>query len=145
MRCFVDTNLLIYSLDPSDPAKRAVAAGLIGQFVRTGALVLSSQSLNECYRVLTFRRALMPAAEARRFVSALGAHCLAPSGLAVTQMAWQIEDRHGFSWWDCLLLAAAQQANCTVFLTEDMTHDRFVGDMRLFNPFLADFDATFPS
>ncbi len=46
-----------------------------------------------------------------------------------------IRTSHGFQWYDCLLLAAAQRADCRFFLTEDMTDGMRLGDLTIINPF----------
>lgn len=137
-RLFFDTNVLIYSLDPSDSTKRAIAVDLIDRSLATDRLVVSVQSLNECYRVLTGRRTIMPRSEARLFIETLGGACSAPLNPAAIRLAWTIEDETNFSWWDSLLLASARLAGCTHFLTEDMSDGIDIDGMRLVNPFTSD-------
>ncbi len=40
--------------------------------------------------------------------------------LAVLRRAWVIEERFRFSWWDGLIVAAAQASESPVLLTEDL-------------------------
>jgi predicted nucleic acid-binding protein len=135
MSCFVDTNLLVYTVDPSEAAKRPLMSDLLRRTIRSRMLVLSVQSLNECYRVITNRRRMMPDGDARRFIEALVPFCTAPLGFDVTRLAWRIQDASGYSWWDCLLLGSAAAADCKVFLSEDMQHERAIGDLTILNPF----------
>jgi len=132
--CFVDTNLLIYSLDPQEPGKRRVAGDLLKNLAGTDTLVLSPQSLNECYRALTERRGF-PRNAARAYVVYLLRFCTAPYDFDVTQRAWQIQDRHGFGWWDTMLLASASLARCDLFFSEDMQHGYAVDGVTILNPF----------
>jgi predicted nucleic acid-binding protein len=133
--CFVDTNLLIYSLDPQDAERRQVAGDLLTRLASSDTLVLSPQSLNECYRALTERRGLLPREAARAYVIYLNRFCTAPYDFDVTQHAWRIQDQHGFSWWDCVLLASAYFAGCGVFFSEDLQHGRRVDHLTIMNPF----------
>jgi predicted nucleic acid-binding protein len=133
--CFVDTNLLIYSLEPQEAERRQVAGDLLTRLANSDTLVLSPQSLNECYRALTERRGLLPREAARAYVVYLNRFCTAPYDFDVTQLAWQIQDRHGFSWWDCVLLASACRADCGVFFSEDLQHGRRVERLTIMNPF----------
>ncbi len=135
MNCFVDTNLLIYSLDPQAPAKRAIAEDLLTTLADFDALVLSPQSLNECYRALTERRRLLPIAEARNYVTNLQKFCVAPYDFDVTQLAWRIQDETRYSWWDCMLVASACLAQCEVFFSEDLQRGRRLGPLTIVNPF----------
>jgi len=138
MSCFVDTNLIVYAIDSSQPEKRRRAKGFLNRIINRHTLVLSPQSLNECYQVVTGRRSLMPRNEARLFVYALTEFCAAGYDFEVTERAWQIQDRHGFSWWDCTLLASASLARCDFFLSEDLQHDREVDGLKILDPFKLD-------
>lgn len=133
--CFVDTNLLIYAVDRTVPAKHDPAADLLKRIVSGHTLVLSPQSLNECYHVVAVRRRIASAAEARRFVWSLSDFCTAPYDFTTTQLAWAIGDRHRFSWWDCTLLASALVAGCDFFWSEDMEHEYKIERMIILNPF----------
>jgi predicted nucleic acid-binding protein len=143
--CFVDTNILVYAVDPEEPEKRPLAADLLRRMIRSHTLVLSVQSLNECYRVITNRRRLMARDQARRFVAALSPCCTAPAGYAVTRQAWRIQDSTGFAWWDCLLLGSASLAGCRVFFSEDLRHGLTLDDLTIMNPFRLDTESEFPS
>ena len=43
--------------------------------------------------------------------------------------------RYSFSWWDSLVVSAAQLQHCTVLLTEDMQDGMMIDEMRIVNPF----------
>ena len=135
MNCFVDTNLLVYTVDPEEPEKRALAADLLERVTASRALILSPQSLNECYRIVTDRRRIMPRSDARRFIGALSSFCVAPSGYEVTKQAWRVQDATNYVWWDCVLLGAALLAGAEYFLSEDMQHERRLEGMTILNPF----------
>jgi predicted nucleic acid-binding protein len=138
---FLDTNILIYSLDPSEPAKRAKAVALIRAGLRGGNIVTSPQTLNECYRVLTMKRALVSQADARSYLRGLLFTCVAPMNAATSEAAWQIQDETGFHWWDCVMLASALAARAMVFITEDLTDGVTIGGMRIVDPFVNDISA----
>lgn len=140
MSCFADTNLIVYTIDPQETAKRSHAKDLLNGIIKRHTLVLSPQSLNECYRVVTEGRGMMPRHEARLFLYALSQFCVASYDFDVTQAAWRIQDRHGYGWWDCLLLASASRAGCDVFLSEDMKHQQRVEELVILNPFKLEAD-----
>jgi predicted nucleic acid-binding protein len=135
MSCFADTNLIVYTIDPQEPRKRQQAKDFLNRIINRHTLVLSPQSLNECYRVVTEKRGLMPRNEARLFLYALSDFCVASYNFEVTQKAWRIQDGHGFGWWDCMLLASASFARCDIFLSEDMKHEQRVEGLVILNPF----------
>ena len=134
-RLFVDTNILIYALDPLDPAKRKASADLLRVTVSSHTLTLSPQSLNECYRVLTERPRLMPVEAARSYLRTLAPWAIAPLDAGTTERAWAVQDEAKFGWWDSLMLAAALRAECRLFISEDLHDGTVIDGMRIANPF----------
>jgi predicted nucleic acid-binding protein len=115
-----------------------MAADLLRRTIGNRTLVLSAQSLNECYRVITDRRRMMPRADARRFVGAFIPFCSAPYNSEVTSLAWRVQDAAGLSWWDCVLVGSAVLAGCRVLLSEDMEHGRSLNGLTILNPFASE-------
>lgn len=132
---FVDTNVLIYAIDPRDSAKKARANWWMDHLIENGDVVLSPQSLNECYRAIRKIFPGLPREDARAMVRPLSTWCVAPLDTLTTGLAWSIEDQTGFQWFDCLLLASAVQAGCAAFLSEDLSHGRAIGPLTIVDPF----------
>jgi len=133
---FVDTNVLVYRHDDRHQAKQARAEAWY-QFVwrlRLGRL--SFQVLQELYSVLT--RKLVPRFdlhEARALVRDLAAWQPVAVDLHLIRDAWALQDRYSLSWWDALIVAAAQASDCRVLLTEDLQHGQMFGTVRVIDPF----------
>lgn len=49
--------------------------------------------------------------------------------------AWRIEDRFQLSWWDSLIVAAAQRAGCQYLLSEDFQPGQAFDGVTVVNPF----------
>ena len=133
---FVDTNVFVYLHDESDPRKRARAQDWIEFLVRQRAGRLSAQVLQEFYAVLTrkVRPAFKPA-EARSIVRDLASWRPLPTDVAVLERAWNLESRYSLSWWDALIVAAAQTSRCGALLTEDLQDRQLFGHVRVVDPF----------
>jgi predicted nucleic acid-binding protein len=56
----------------------------------------------------------------------------------VMDLAWKVQDRFGLSFWDSLIVAAAQAGRCRYLLTEDLQHDQELDGIRVLNPFLVE-------
>ena len=138
-RLCLDTNVLIYALDPADPVKRKVSADLLRMTISNHTLTLSPQSLNEAYRVLTERPRTMPLVQVRAFLSTLAPWATAPLDAETTRRAWVVQDETKYSWWDSLMLAAALRAECALFVSEDLADGMTVSGMRIADPFTAGF------
>lgn len=54
------------------------------------------------------------------------------------ELAWSIQDRFQLSWWDALIVAAAQASECGVLLSEDLQDGQSFDGLRVANPFLHD-------
>ena len=132
--CFVDSNVLVYAADPAEPAKWQLATDLLRSLANSGTLVLSPQSLNESYVALTRKRRL-PAEPVRSYLTNFVPFCTAPYDFPVTARAWLLQDKYGYPWWDCMLLASAAIAGCNIFFSEDMQHRHQLEEMTIINPF----------
>lgn len=135
-KIFIDTNVLVYSRDASEPQKQAQAMAWMTHLWKTQAGRLSFQVLQEFYVTVTekLRPGLEPE-DARRDVRSLLAWHPIPMDGRVLEGAWLIQDQHKFSWWDAMILSAAQVAGCRYLLSEDLQENQELGDLRIINPF----------
>ena len=51
------------------------------------------------------------------------------------ERSWLLQQRYSLSWWDALIVAAAQSCECSVLLTEDLQHGQIFGEVRVVDPF----------
>ena len=136
MTVFVDTNVLVYARDASEPDKQPRAAAWVEHLWRTRTARLSFQVLQEYYATTT--RKLEPGLspdQARADVRNLLAWRPVPVGAQVIEAGWSIEDRFGLSCWDALIVAAARIAGCEYLLTEDLQHGAELDGLQVLNPF----------
>ena len=133
---FVDTNLLVCSRDSRDPERQARAMEWMAHLWDTGRGRLSTQVLHEYYVMVTAKLDPgLPPEEAREDILALSFWSPLPLTLQLTEQAWDVQDRWGFSFWDSLIVAAAQSLGCRILLTEDLQHDQELGGVRVVSPF----------
>jgi predicted nucleic acid-binding protein len=135
---FVDTNVLVYARDASEPEKQPQAEAWIGHLWRTRTGRLSFQVLQEYYATTT--RKLKPGLtpeQARADVRDLIAWRPVPVGTELLEAGWSVEDRFGLSCWDALIVAAARIAGCEYLLTEDLQHGAELEGLRVVSPFRA--------
>ena len=137
MIVFVDTNVLLYAQDPRDPQKQAAAVHWLSWCWRTQGGGLSTQVLNELYANLRRVAPSLPAADARAIVRRYrGWKCWVVDD-ATVDLAWLLQDRFTLSYWDSLMVAAAQQMGSTYLLTEDLQHEQRFDNVQAINPFRA--------
>lgn len=136
MSVFVDTNVLVYARDTTEEAKHRRALEWLAALWEERAGRLSWQVLQEYY--VTATRKLDPprdAFDAREDVTSLVTWRPIDVDLSIIDAAWAIEDRFGLSWWDALIVAAAQAGGCTHLLTEDLQDGQTLGDVTVVDPF----------
>jgi predicted nucleic acid-binding protein len=133
---FVDTNVLVYSRDSRVKTKQERAEEWIGFLWETRRGRLSRQVLQEYYATVT--RKLKPgleAEEARADVRALF-HWLSPvDPVALMESAWDLQDRFSLSFWDALIVGAAENLSCALVLTEDLPTGQDLDGIRIVSPF----------
>lgn len=135
---FVDTNVFVYRHDRSDPDKQACADEWITHLVHSRAGRLSSQVLQELYVTLTGKTRIgFDPSEARAIVRELAVWQPLVIDLRILERAWHVQDGHSVSWWDAVIIAAAQSLGCSILLTEDLQHGHEFGKVRVVNPFIS--------
>jgi len=134
--CFVDANIFIYKRDFSDSSKQALAHQWIEMLWREGMGRTSTQALSEFYVTVT-RKIPHPLSrdEAWADVQSFLAWNPQPVDSAVLARARQIEERYHLSWWDSLIVAAAQVQHCLLLLTEDLQDGAVFGSVTVRDPF----------
>ncbi len=134
-RFFVDTNVLLYSVDPSDSAKQARAWDWLECLWESGLGSLSWQVLHEFYaNALAKLRVSRP--EARGIVKGYSYWASTETTIGMVERAWHWMDRAQLAYWDSLIVAAAERAGCGYLLSEDFQTGRRFGPLTVVNPFL---------
>jgi len=137
-RFFLDTNIFVYCFNGDAAGKRNRALQLVREAVSTRRGIVSYQVVQEFFNV-ALRRFVQPIshAEAEQYLGTVFRPLLAVhSSLALYQQALAISQRYQFSWFDALIVTAAQIAECRVLYTEDLQHGQELEGVRVENPFL---------
>jgi predicted nucleic acid-binding protein len=132
---FLDTNVLVYAYDASNPAKQEVAQDLVRRAV-AGEIVTSTQVLAE-FAATLLHKLSPPAsgADVSAILDALGPiKTIAPDGDTVRR-AVQAHAQYGVHFYDGMILAAAERGACARILSEDFSADQTYFGMTVANPF----------
>lgn len=136
MTVFVDTNVLVYARDASEPEKQPVASSWLEALWESREGRLSTQVLQEYYVAVT--RKLAPGLDrdqARTDVRALESWRPLDLDAPLLESAWEAEDRFGFAFWDTLIVAAARRLGCAHLLTEDLQDGQDLDGLVVIDPF----------
>jgi len=139
VNCFVDTNILVYSRDSTEPEKQRMAKQWLTKLWQQEAGRISTQVMNEYY--VTVTQKLKPGLsrnQARADLRALAVWQPLEISTHLIESAWDVQDQYAYSWWDSLVIASALFLDCQYLLSEDMQHEQSLGSLTIINPFLAD-------
>jgi predicted nucleic acid-binding protein len=134
---FVDTNILIYAHDRSAGIEHQRARHAIERLWTAGQGVLSTQILQELCINLRHKLARpLPVEEVRRLIQDyLSWEIVANSPEAVLQ-ALEIEVRYKISFWDAMVLQAAEQSGAAILYSEGLAAGQSYGPVQVMNPLL---------
>jgi predicted nucleic acid-binding protein len=136
MRCFFDTNVLVYIFDERAPEKGAVARQLLADCITRKDACLSAQVLQEFFVTVT-RKLTTPLTQvqAERAVRDFSTLPIVNSDAALVLDAITTSDRYRISFWDSLIVEAALRAGAAILYTEDLQDGQVFGSVTVENPF----------
>jgi len=131
-KCFVDSNVWVYLLADDDPVKKMQAGQLLS---RVRHKVVSWQIVNEvCANLI--RKKGKSETLVRHAIDYMCQSCeVVNFSLPLLEAASDLRLKHGVSFWDSLVIAAALEAGCDTFASEDMQDGQKFGRMTVRNIF----------
>ena len=136
-RSFVDTNILVYAHDISQGFRHDRAKALVERLWEERSGVLSTQVIQEFY-VNVRRKAAhpIPSDEARKLVEDYLCWPLVINDGTSILGALRLERDFRVSFWDALILDAANRCDAKFLYSEDLSHGQEYGATTVVNPFL---------
>ena len=133
-KTFIDTNLFVYSIDDRDLEKKARAREVLDALPAKHQPVISTQVIQEFYS------AAITKLKAERFIVKQLIHSfrrleIVNIDLDLIEQAIDINLISQVSFWDSLIIAAAEKANCKYILSEDMASGQIYRGVKVVNPF----------
>ena len=134
-RCFLDTNIIVYAWSDGSSEKGELARALISQNTKQNLAAISTQVLQEFYSVVTSKMGCdkLIAKEAMLYYARLP---IVQVDLASIQQAIDISILSQLSFWDALVIASAEKANCKTLYSEDLNDGQMIRGITVVNPFL---------
>ena len=132
-KVFIDTNILIYSIDGSYPKKREKCRALLKSLGGETLGVISTQVMQEFFVVATKKLGLDPLV----VKNILSGFARFETVLITQNMVFEAIDISiikRLSFWDALIVAAAESANCSVVWTEDLNSGQTIRGLKIINP-----------
>ena len=131
---FLDTNVLVYSVDKNDPVRHATARKIVLSAVSGRDFLISAQVLNE-FSNIALLKLKMSVEETRKLVSFFSHMNVVSIDRRWTDKALTVKKSYGTQFFDSLLLVAAEENGCGEILTEDLNDGQMYGSVKAVNPF----------
>jgi predicted nucleic acid-binding protein len=132
-KVFLDTNILVYAADGSDPKKQKKAQAVVKQIRQDGNGVISTQVMQEFFAVALRKLKLVPL-DAKKLTMTLNDFEVLPMTPELVEQGMDLTILHQFSFWDALIVAAAKEGRCSKVLTEDFQAGRRISGVTIENP-----------
>jgi predicted nucleic acid-binding protein len=135
---FVDTNILVYAHDRSTGIKHERAQQLLEQLWDSANGVLSTQVLQElCINLRRKVRQPLPMEEVRQLIRDYSTWEVVTNTSESVILALEIENRYQTSFWDALILQAAESSGASILYSEDLATGQRSGEIQIINPLLS--------
>jgi predicted nucleic acid-binding protein len=132
---FVDTDILVYAHDRSPGVKQQRAKMLLEQLWNSGNGVLSTQVLQElCINLRRKTGNPVPIDEVRLLIREYSTWEVVTNTPESVLKALDIEMRYKTSFWDALILQAAEAAGASILYSEDLAAGQRYGAIQVVNP-----------
>lgn len=132
-KVFFDTNILVYLMDKRNLKKRNTSRELVRKAAANGEAVISTQVLQEFYVVATKKLNLGPII-AKSIMHTFENMEVVTIGKETINEAIDASIQYKLSFWDALILAAAESAKCDVLYSEDLNEGQVMRNLRIVNP-----------
>jgi len=137
-RFFLDTNILVYSFDAREPARRDKAQKLIELALESGTGVISWQVVQEFLNVSLHKWEIpMLLADAQEYLhTALLPLCKVYPSSEIWSVALRIAEESRYRFYDSLIVASASAGGASILYSEALQQGRKFSEMEIQNPFL---------
>ncbi len=133
-RSFLDTNILIYSIDRANPCKQDTALELISRHAKERTGIISTQVLQEFYSAATRKLGVEPL-QARQHLRDFRVFDIVQVTPAIIEEGIDCSIINQLSFRDALIIAAAATAASSELLSEDLNHGQTIQGITVRNPF----------
>lgn len=134
-KIFLDTNILVYTVDRSGPMKYARARAALESFKRDSLGVISTQVLQEFAAVALSKLSQSEEVVIQELMLFENFEVV-PSTPSLIRRGVELRKKHQLHFWDATILAAAEHAGCEVLYSEDFQAGTTYGNVRVENPLL---------
>lgn len=131
---FLDSNILVYAVDPRDARKHELAAQIVDKAIDTTCARISAQVLFE-FSNICLKKLQMPSDAVLKLLDSLSYIETVNQTPALVIRSVEIRALYGISLQDAMIIAAAEKARCNELLSEDLNDGQLYAGVLVRNPF----------
>jgi predicted nucleic acid-binding protein len=132
-KIFIDTNILVYAMDKHNIGKQQNCRRLLKSLAINNLGVISTQVLQEFYVVATNKLRIDPIAT-KDILCSFDRFETVVTTPQLIKDAIDCSILNIVSFWDALIITAAEHANCDKVWTEDLNHGQIIRGVMVENP-----------
>ncbi|MHC6202786.1 PIN domain-containing protein [Breznakiellaceae bacterium SP9] len=130
-RVFIDTNILVYAYSTDDEVKQRKTVSALFD----NDCVISTQVVNEFCNIC-LKKLHLSASIIKRDLAEIITICDCYTvNYQTAQHALALQERYGFSYYDCLIVASAIETDCKYLFTEDLSNGQKIDNILIRNIF----------
>jgi predicted nucleic acid-binding protein len=134
---FIDTNIIVYAHNSDYPGKQIPAQKIIFDGIRSNKGVISAQVLSEFFVTITKKIKQNISVHAAKHEILLLSHLtVVDIDYDLVLRVVSLQNQLQLSYWDSLILAAAERSDCDTLYSEDLSHGQKYTGINCINPFI---------
>lgn len=132
---FFDTNILVYAASDQDTRKKKIAMELLRHALESNHDgCISSQVISEFVGIMV-GKLKMPTPVVEQFLDVFRPLQACDVTYDLVRHALMVREECQLSYWDALIVSAAEKCNCHEIITEDLNAGQLYRGMMAINPF----------
>ena len=136
-KIFIDTNIFVYTVDKKEDIKQKKARKILKKIVEIHQPVISTQIIKEFY-VVAINKLRADHFIVKNIIHNFKNMEVVNNDLELIEQAIDISVILQITFWDALVVAAAEKANCEFIFSEDLNPGQTYRGVLVINPFEKD-------
>ena len=133
-KVFLDTNTILYAMDLGSPGKRGRSRALLQEAAEQRTGVISTQVMQDLFVAATRKLGADPL-HVKEIIHGLTHFEVVTIGPALIDEAIDCSILQRISFWDALVVVAAESARCSEIWSEDLGAGQVIRGVKIVNPF----------
>lgn len=133
-KIFLDTNLFVYSMDKYNPEKMVKSRSILKKTIKEYNAAISTQVMQEFYVTATKKLQSDPIT-VKNILRQIENFEIINTSPELIYEAIDCSILNQISFWDALIIAAAESAKCEEIWTEDLNEGQIIRGVKIVNPF----------